>query len=97
MDANAIFSAVEKFSEAVQKIGQIKKLSASISDLAPRCGRCYFWMMSSECPREKNINGYSRGPSCDGFPCEKFSEKQYVTELRDARKAQLAALVGPPS
>jgi len=97
MDANAIFDAVEKLSEHFQRIDQIKKLSASISDLAPRCGLCYFWMMSRECPREKNINGYSQGPSCDGFPCEKFSEKKYVTELRDARKAELAALVGQPS
>jgi len=37
-----------------------------------RCGDCDFWMKSSLCPKEHNVRGYSKGPSCDAFPCDKF-------------------------
>ena len=41
-----------------------------------RCGDCYFWMKSSLCPRETNVNGWNRGPSMDDWPCEKFMQKE---------------------
>lgn len=37
-----------------------------------RCSDCDFWMKSSLCPKEHNVRGYSKGPSCDAFPCSKF-------------------------
>ena len=37
-----------------------------------KCGDCYYWMKSSECPRERNVKGRNRGPSISGSPCEKF-------------------------
>jgi hypothetical protein len=39
---------------------------------APRCGHCVHWMKSRECPRETNVKGWNRGPSCDALPCDKF-------------------------
>jgi hypothetical protein len=36
------------------------------------CGDCHLWMKSRECPKEVNVNGYSRGPSADGIICDKF-------------------------
>jgi hypothetical protein len=38
-----------------------------------RCGNCIHWMKSRSCPRENNIDGMSRGPSCDDPVCSKFS------------------------
>jgi hypothetical protein len=38
----------------------------------PRCGHCDHWMKSTDCPKEHNVNGWSRGPSCEGMPCSKF-------------------------
>ena len=38
----------------------------------PVCGSCFFWMKSSLCPRERNVNGMSRGPSCEDAICGKF-------------------------
>ncbi len=42
-----------------------------------KCGDCYWWMKSKDCPREKNVNGFSRGPSMSGIACGKFSSRQY--------------------
>lgn len=39
----------------------------------PRCGHCDHWMKKSDCPKEYNVNGYYRGPSCEGLPCSKFT------------------------
>ena len=36
------------------------------------CGNCNNWMKSRECSREKNINGYSRGPSMNESPCLEY-------------------------
>ena len=38
------------------------------------CGDCYFWMKSSLCPQERNVNGRNKGPSMNGSICEKFAE-----------------------
>lgn len=40
-----------------------------------RCGECDKWMKSRECPRERNVNGWYRGPSCDDAPCNQFTPK----------------------
>ena len=40
-----------------------------------RCGDCDFWMKSSLCPEERNVNGWNKGPSMNGIPCSKFQEK----------------------
>ena len=40
-----------------------------------RCGDCHKWMKSRECPRENNVKGISRGPSCNDFTCYQFAAK----------------------
>lgn len=40
-----------------------------------RCGDCAKWMKSRECPRERNVKGMSRGPSCNDYPCDQFAAK----------------------
>ena len=61
----------------------------------PKCGECYYWMRSNTCPREKNIKGQSKGPSCNSptldcpvFKTEEEAEeewKQYQQEKKDGK------------
>ena len=39
-----------------------------------RCGDCSLWM-TSKCPEEKNVNGWNRGPSMNGYTCHQFTPK----------------------
>ena len=52
----------------------------------PKCGDCSFWMKSSECPQERNVNGWNKGPSMNGTPCEKFAPVA-VAKLEDKNDA----------
>jgi hypothetical protein len=65
-----IIGGFQRLSDA----GFLRDLVFYANDAArKRCGSsCYFWMKSKECPAEKNVGGMSRGPSCDGTPCQKF-------------------------
>lgn len=58
-----------------------------------RCGNCDFWMKSSLCPSERNINGMSRGPSGDGAPCSKFKSSARHSEWMAKLSAFEAQLV----
>ncbi|MEE4332271.1 hypothetical protein V2J70_02120 [Pseudomonas alliivorans] len=66
----------DKLFDALGKAGHLaylKRERARInSEARPKCGNCSFWMKSRECPAEKNVSGQSRGPSCEGFACQKF-------------------------
>lgn len=87
----------QRFLDADLANQQRRTRAARIKDiehsLRPRCGNCFHWMKSSQCPQERNVNGYSRGPSCDAHPCAKFTEsavtlKRLKDELAELRKAQ---------
>ena len=39
----------------------------------PRCGDCYLWMKSGQCPQERNVGGWNKGPSMNGSICERFT------------------------
>jgi hypothetical protein len=80
-----------KFSEHVHRQDKIRKLSAEIRK-PNSCGDCHFWMKSRECPREHNVNGQTRGPSCDGFTCQKFQATATSISLRADKVAELSRL-----
>ena len=71
-----MYEQFDKLIDALGKAGHLaylKRERARIqNDARPKCGNCHFWMKSRECPAEKNVNGQSRGPSCEGFACQKF-------------------------
>lgn len=68
-DFDKAISALDKISQ----IGQLRDLVFYALDAAkPRCGNCYFWMKSRDCPREHNVKGISRGPSSGENPCPKY-------------------------
>lgn len=56
-----------------------------------RCGNCFFWMKSRECPREHNVNGYMRGPSSGDPACGKLQLEQWVIDLKMRRIAEAIA------
>jgi hypothetical protein len=71
----------------------MNRLALDIAKIGTRCGDCDYWMKSRDCPREHNVNGYTRGPSCEGIPCPKFKECRLTTARRAELKEKLAALV----
>lgn len=55
------------------------------------CGSCQHWMKSRDCPRERNVNGMSRGPSSGDYPCGKFAITDSALDLRKERWAEAAS------
>lgn len=52
----------------------LDQAAADERNARPKCGNCYWWMKSRDCPRERNVNGRNRGPSMNEAPCGKFRE-----------------------
>ena len=42
---------------------ELTRITVAIASRSSWCGDCSHWMKSSECPREHNVKGMSRGPS----------------------------------
>jgi hypothetical protein len=89
-DGREVWDWAARFSQAVHRQARIAELGAQIRKVT--CGDCSRWMKSRECPRERNVNGWNRGPSCEDVPCGIFSEDGRSTRLRDEWRAELAAL-----
>ena len=47
-----------------------------------KCGQCKLWM-TRECPQERNVNGWNRGPSCEGVTCSKFVLSEDYTDKKE--------------
>ena len=74
-----------RFSDHIHRRDEIARLTREIAQIGRTCGDCYSWMKSRECPREKNVGGISRGPSCKEPICKQFVE----TSLASARRKEL--------
>jgi len=76
------FDRAEAALSRISLLAQLRDKVAWAHDATlPRCGRCSDWMKSKICPRERNINGISRGPSCNTLPCDQFSWDRFHQEL----------------
>ncbi len=85
-DIDNIISGLDRIS----KIAHLKdKVMEARFSARLRCGVCYFWMKSRDCPRERNVDGMSRGPSCEAPICGKFQQTNSSLEII-ARKQQEA-------
>lgn len=88
------FAAIFAAAEGISKAREIARLRNGIATAERRvCGNCTRWMKSSECPAEKNVNGFSRGPSCNGPACGKFSLEPHATESKRRLESELEALM----
>lgn len=90
-DGREIWDWAAKLSEHTQRQGKIRQLKAEIAKPL-RCGDCYWWMKSRDCPREVNVNGRNRGPSMNDWPCSKMQETKESAGLRERRKTELEKL-----
>ncbi|NNU70405.1 hypothetical protein G9X67_34710 [Rhizobium sp. WYCCWR 11152] len=80
-----IIDGFQRLSDA----GYLRDLVFYANDAArKRCGSCYFWMMSKQCPSEKNVGGMSRGPSMDAFPCSKFKITETSISIAAKKRAE---------
>lgn len=89
-----IWDWAAKLSEHTHRVHAIRTLSADISGIGNRCGDCDKWMKSRECPRERNVNGWNHGPSCNDyvFSCRSFVEARSATARRARLQDELATL-----
>lgn len=93
-DLRNVLNSLVDFSGKIAALDRIDRLKreADATDRR-RCGSCEHWMKSSVCPREHNVKGYSRGPSCDAYPCGKFQMQQWVIALKAKRMAEVDRLL----
>ena len=89
-DGRELWDWAGRLSEHVHREDRLRKLRARIAPIGTRCGDCDKWMKSSLCPQERNVNGYTRGPSCEGLKCAQFVEAGSATRLRADLLAELA-------
>ena len=69
----AIFNAAIRAGNDVQREAARRQELEHLRDNATRkCGGCFWWMKSRDCPREHNVAGQSKGPSCGASICTKY-------------------------
>lgn len=101
MNAVQEFDAILNAVLDIGRIGQVRDLRRRIVGLRQiHCGDCSHWMKSSQCPKERNVNGRNRGPSCEDRICEKFEHdklKATQTELLISKVEQQIQSLQQPS
>ena len=84
-----VLTNIDRAIDGLQRISlmaQLRdKVSIALAAGKPRCGNCYYWMKSRDCPHEHNVGGMSRGPSADALTCSKFKITQRAVDLRAKR------------
>lgn len=86
-----VFDAILRFDTEIQRIAAERNRRAELRRQARKtCGACHFWMKSQECPRERNVNGWNRGPSSGDVPCGRFQSNAHHVAAVEVYKAALA-------
>lgn len=85
-------SEIDRVIDGLNKISLIAQLRDKVRVAADakrnRCGGCDHWMKSRQCPKERNVGGMSRGPSCDDLACSSFSITAREIETRSRRAGE---------
>jgi len=98
MDGVAIIDSIIDWDTQNQLRRATREANAALSESKRpnKCGKCHWWMKSRDCPKERNVKGYSRGPSCNdstavSCPKFKFSDNAiYFMELLEKEAVQTA-------
>ena len=93
-DGREIWDWAAKLSDAVHRADRARNLRADIAGIQGRCGSCAKWMTKA-CHLERNVNGYSRGPSANDPKCGGFAMKAGSADLLEKWSAELVALATP--
>lgn len=92
MDGIQFFDNFLEADAKAQRLRSLKERSQKAVNFdIKRCGNCYFWMKSKDCPKERNVNGWNKGPSCNGVACEKFQLEAYVAEVKIEKLEEVIA------
>lgn len=91
---DAVFEAMLAADSAMQKAVRLRDLRTELAVIGTRCGHCSKWMKSRECPKEHNVNGMSRGPSCESLKCSEYVESNFAIQFREKKAAEIAELSG---
>lgn len=91
-----LWKEVERALAPFERMSRIADLQAELrqvsQDGSRRCGNCFWWMKSNDCPQERNVNGYSRGPNCNSsraITCNKYEQTQRSRGLFESRMGEL--------
>lgn len=87
-EIEGIFSAFEMASERNTKRSKISQLKTHNIDLKSKCGTCFHWMKSSECPNERPSNKVT----CNGRICDKFKIVDWATKLINKNELEIYQL-----
>ena len=83
----------DRFLEADARLSELAEFRRRLQEArqtdSRRCGNCNHWMKSRDCPRERNVKGFSRGPSMGAPACDQFSLEKWVADLKAKRLADL--------
>lgn len=93
-----IWDWASKFSDWTQRRSEIGRLEREVRELRGQCGSCQSWM-TRVCPKERNINGYNRGPSMNAPKCGKFTMKSSAQAIIDGKLKKIgehAAILATP-
>jgi hypothetical protein len=87
--------AMERIATSLNKLSELAQIRddkrvADATD-ARECGNCQHWMKSRVCPRERNVNGMTRGPSSGDPACKDFALTPRVAKLKADRIAAVEA------
>jgi hypothetical protein len=77
-----------------QRQEQIAEIERDIRSIGRRCGDCNNWMKSRQCPRERNVGGMSRGPSCESLICPSFEIASSATRRKADLEVRLTKIKG---
>jgi hypothetical protein len=98
MNCIDIMDAMNKASARLQDVAEYKVRCVNLRNEQGKCGTCFWWMKSSFCPREKNVNGRNKGPSrgdlvmgCPQFYLDPRSKANFEKEQQwlDSEKERL--------
>lgn len=94
-NGSEIWDWAAAFSAYTQRRHKIAELTRDIAGIGTRCGDCDKWMKSRQCPKEYNVNGRNRGPSCNDHKCSQFIEATSASTRRTDLQKQLTEIDAP--
>lgn len=81
-NAQSIWHQAGRVIEQIDKDEKIKELSDQLLSIGKGCGDCDKWMKSYLCPKEINVNGFTRGPTKDAPICNLYEENHIAKTRR---------------
>jgi hypothetical protein len=93
-DGREIWDWAKRLSEHTHRLHDMRELRRDIARIGRECGGCDNWMKSRICPREKNVNGWNRGPSMTDpvMNCQTFVQAPSEIARKGELQQRLSAL-----